>query len=128
MCIRDSRFIDPVHKELEFMPKIFSCYLTSATTVINSSSNTFRREDLSPYEIDISLQFQETKVLTRDEIVNLEEKSNRDNAFDQAFESLLGKTREMAGEMSDRLNKLTNDQIKSVDDKIKAAAEAAKNK
>ena len=74
-------------EELSYMPKIYSCYLTAANTVINASSNTFRDEDMSPYEIDVSLQFQETKILTREEIVDLE-KGVRENEFDEAFNSL----------------------------------------
>lgn len=111
------RFIDPLQNELKFMPKIYSCYLTSVNTVVNSSSNTFRREDLSPYEIDISLQFQETKVLTRDEIVDLEENGNRENAFDHAFQSLLGRTENLAGEMTERLSDFTQKNIKAIEEK-----------
>jgi hypothetical protein len=92
------RFVDPQQNELKYMPKIYSCYLTAVNTVINPSSNTFRREDLSPYEIDMSLQFQETKILTRDEFVNLEENGNRDNEQDAAFESLIQKTKD-AGQL-----------------------------
>jgi hypothetical protein len=81
-------FLEPKGgKELTYMPKIYSCYLTAANTVINASSNTFRDEDMSPYEIDVSLQFQETKILTREEIVDLE-KGVRENEFDEAFNSL----------------------------------------
>ena len=83
------KFVDPAQKELNYIPKIYTCYLTGVNTVINPSSNTFRREDLSPYEIDMSLQFQETKILTRDEFLALENKSNRENETDEAFEAMI---------------------------------------
>ena len=121
------KFIDPLQKELKFMPKIYSCYLTSVNTVVNSSSNTFRREDLSPYEIDISLQFQETKVLTRDEIVDLEENGNRENEFDHAFQSLLGRTEELAGEMSERLSDSVQGNIDRINKAIKDKAAKENN-
>lgn len=72
-------FMDPDMKELEYIPKIFSCYMTGLTTVINASDNTFRK-DYSPHEVDISLQFQESKILTRNELEDLEINSNRENA------------------------------------------------
>jgi len=67
-------FHDPDNpgEEMEYIPKIYTCYLLAVSTTINSSSNTYRKSDKSPYEIDISLQFQETKVLTRDDIEALE--------------------------------------------------------
>ena len=72
-------FLDPDMQELQYIPKIFSCYMTGLTTVINASDNTFR-VDYSPHEVDISLQFQESKILTRNEIEDLEISSNRENA------------------------------------------------
>lgn len=65
------QFLDPRNSnELDYIPKIYTCYLTSVNTTFNSSSNTYRH-DMSPYEVDVSLQFQETKVLTRDEMERL---------------------------------------------------------
>jgi hypothetical protein len=65
------QFLDPRNSnELDYVPKIYTCYLTSVNTTFNSSSNTYRN-DMSPYEVDVSLQFQETKVLTRDEMERL---------------------------------------------------------
>lgn len=72
-------FLDPNMQELEYIPKIFSCYMTGLTTTINTSDNTFRT-DYSPHEVDISLQFQESKILTRNELEDLEINSNRENA------------------------------------------------
>lgn len=79
------QFFEPdMSREIEFMPKIFTCFLTGLTTTVNSSSNTFRK-DYSPYEIDISLQYQESKVLTRQEIERLNQpipdRENADNAY-----------------------------------------------
>ena len=72
-------FMDPDMQELQYVPKIFSCYLTSLSVTINASDNTFRT-DYSPHEVDVSLQFQESKILTRNEIEDLEINSNRENA------------------------------------------------
>jgi len=83
-------FVDPKKpkKELDYIPKIYTCNLQGVTTVVNSTSNTFRK-DMSPYEIDISLQFQETKILTRDEIILLED-GDRTNEQDEAFKKIIG--------------------------------------
>ena len=88
-------FMEPSgSKELEYVPKIYSCYLISAATVVNSTSNTYRK-DYSPYEVDVSLQFQETKVLTRDEIEALEANGDRESAAEEA-----------AGVLADQFNGL----------------------
>ena len=71
-------FLDSNMNELEFMPKIFACYLTTAACTINAENNVWRT-DLSPHEVSISLSFQETKILTRNEIEDLELNSNREN-------------------------------------------------
>lgn len=77
-------FMEPYgSKELRYVPKIYSCYLVSAATVVNSTSNTYRK-DYSPYEVDVSLQFQETKVLTRNEIEALEANGDRESAAEEA--------------------------------------------
>jgi len=101
------QFIDPSSPgtEMEYMPKIYTCYLTTLSTVINSTANTFR-EDSSPYEVDISLQFQETKILTRDEIIKLEKNGDRTNAADDAAAELFGNVDEMGKKAVSSLNKL----------------------
>jgi len=53
-----------------FIPKIFSCYLISMNAVYNGSTNLYHG-DGSPIETDISLQFQETRPLTQDDILKL---------------------------------------------------------
>lgn len=105
------KFVDPSQKELDYIPKIYSCYLTGVNTVINPTSNTFRREDLSPYEIDMSLQFQETKILTRDEFRKLENSGNRDNEQDEAFDALIKTTNELGGQVSKIAKDLGIDQM-----------------
>jgi hypothetical protein len=50
---------------------------------------------MSPYEIDVSLQFQETKILTREEIIDLED-GIRENDFDEAFDDLKGTVENLA--------------------------------
>lgn len=72
-------FLSPDMTELQYIPKIFSCYITAAGTTINQSDNTYRT-DYSPHEVGISVQFQESKILTRNEIEDLEANSNRANA------------------------------------------------
>lgn len=59
-------------QENPFIPKIFDCYLESAEMVINDGGNIFH-EDGAPNSVTISLSFQESKVLTRDEMIALDE-------------------------------------------------------
>jgi hypothetical protein len=104
-------FLEPKGgKELTYMPKIYSCYLTAANTVINASSNTFRDEDMSPYEIDVSLQFQETKILTREEIVALED-GVRENEFDEAFNSLTEDLTTFGGQALGKLQSVQDSEL-----------------
>ena len=65
------KFLDTAKKENKYIPKIFSCYLTGFTSSFNPTTNIFH-DDGSPLEVDISLQYQETRVLTRADIDNLE--------------------------------------------------------
>ena len=53
--------------ENKFMPMILDSYLTTMNTVYNESTNIFH-SDGSPAEIGMELSFQETKVLTRDDL------------------------------------------------------------
>ena len=92
--------------ELEFMPKIFSCYITGFTTTVNQTDNTFRT-DYSPHEIDISVQFQESKILTRNELEDLENNSNRSNA-DTAF--ITEKSQELVSAQNKLISKLAADE------------------
>ena len=109
-------FLDPDMQELQYVPKIFSCYLTAVTTTINASDNTFR-VDYSPHEVDISLQFQESKILTRNEIEDLEINSNRENA-DTSF--INEKKDELVSAQNELIDKLAADEEAAA---AKAAAE-----
>ena len=72
-------FMDPgTKKELTHVPKIYTTYLTSCSTQVNATGATFRK-DMSPLEVDVSLSFQETKVLTRNELANLNNNGDREN-------------------------------------------------
>ena len=67
------KFYDSIGTENEFIPKLFECYLLSTTSAFNSDSNIYR-PDGAPISVDISLQFQESRMLTRDDILDLEAK------------------------------------------------------
>jgi hypothetical protein len=61
-------------EENEYIPKIFSCYLVSVESTLNSTTNMFHA-DGAPLEVDINISYQETRVLNRQDIINLEEGS-----------------------------------------------------
>ena len=63
---KDGNFSESIH-----IPRIFSCYLKSVGTNINASSVTFYN-DGAPTEVDITLEFQETRALTRKDIKEME--------------------------------------------------------
>jgi hypothetical protein len=57
-------------KENPYLPRIYECYLTNFQTTFNSSSHlTF--VDGAPTEVDVSITFQETRVLTQNDMVGL---------------------------------------------------------
>jgi len=99
-------FLSPDMTELQYIPKIFSCYITGAGTTINSTDNTYRN-DYSPHEVDVSVQFQESKILTRNEIEDLEANSNRANA-DTAYIS--EKQRDLVSAQNKLITKLARDE------------------
>lgn len=68
------RFLDGNGNENKFIPKIFSCYLVSIESSFNSTTNMFHR-DGAPFEVDISVSYQETRTLTRQDINDLEQGS-----------------------------------------------------
>jgi len=57
--------------ENKYIPRIYSCYLTQVESTFNSDANMFFN-DSAPLQVDISLQFQETRVLTRNDIADME--------------------------------------------------------
>lgn len=58
-------------KENQYIPKIYDCYLLSATVTYNGSTNMVHA-DGSPVEIEMALTFQEAKALLKDDIKRLE--------------------------------------------------------
>ena len=57
--------------ENTFIPKIYSCYLTQVESTFNSDANLYFR-DSAPLVVDISLQYQETRALTRNDIDSMD--------------------------------------------------------
>jgi hypothetical protein len=68
------RFLNGRGEENSFIPKIYSCYLVSIETSLNSTTNMFHSGG-EPLEVDISVSYQETRVLNRTDIDNLEANS-----------------------------------------------------
>jgi len=68
-------------KETAHIPRIFSTYLTGVTTSINPDSNTFYH-DGAPTEVDIALNFQETRALTRKDIADMENDKLQNRGID----------------------------------------------
>jgi hypothetical protein len=58
-------------KEIIHIPRIFSCYLTGVNSTFNAGQNTFYN-DGAPVEVDMTLEFQETRALTRKDIQDME--------------------------------------------------------
>ena len=66
-------------KENQYMPKIFACYLKSITTTFNQDGNIFYFDSANkilngaaPFDVSINMQFEETRVLSRKDIDNLD--------------------------------------------------------
>lgn len=57
--------------DIEYLPKIWECYLTSLNVSYNGSGNLWH-EDGSPIECDISVSFKETRALRHQDIRQLE--------------------------------------------------------
>tara|TARA_R110000823_G_C15908061_1_gene497483 strand:- start:590 stop:1591 length:1002 start_codon:yes stop_codon:yes gene_type:complete len=64
------RFPDRNGSDNTFIPRIYECYLVSVETNFNSTTNAFHA-DGAPLEVDMSLTYQETRVLTRADIENM---------------------------------------------------------
>lgn len=64
------KFYNSNGNENTHIPKIYVSYLQSMTTTYNSGTNIFH-DDGSPFEVDVSIGFQESKALNRTEILNL---------------------------------------------------------
>ena len=124
------QFMDPRDgTELQYMPKIFTSYLTSATTAVNSTTNTYRT-DLSPLEVDVSLGFQETKILDRDEINALEAgiRFNRDDdAYNQLTSDAQTAVEGVSGQLQGKLDSARSAAAEAAKRQAKEAEEANKN-
>ena len=77
-------FYNPDGSHNSNIPGIYDCFLTHYTPTYNASTNIFY-EDGAPVEVDISLGFQETKALTRDEIRGLNRWGPWYASFSQTF-------------------------------------------
>lgn len=65
------KFWDTPGIENTYIPKIFGCYLETLSCTFNGESNAFR-VDGAPVDVSLSLNFKETRVLVRSDIVELE--------------------------------------------------------
>ena len=61
------RILDGQKIENQYLPKIYSCYLTGVSTTYNSAAATFH-SDGAPLEVDVAINYQETRALTRYDI------------------------------------------------------------
>ena len=95
------QFMDPGGNELTHIPKIYKSYLTSCSTQVNATGATFRK-DMSPIEVDVSLSFQETKILTRNELASLNNNGNRENKDTGEMQRLKGDLGKTISDLIDR--------------------------
>tara|TARA_R110002050_G_scaffold43565_9_gene104276 strand:- start:146 stop:1117 length:972 start_codon:yes stop_codon:yes gene_type:complete len=66
------KFLDfETGKENKYIPAIYSSYLTTVGTTFNSGANMFYN-DGAPLEVDMSITYQETRVLQRDDLIDME--------------------------------------------------------
>lgn len=70
------RFLDGMGAENHYIPKIHSCYLQTFGTSINASNNVFNVGG-DPLEIDVNVEYVETRSLTRHDIDTLGDDENR---------------------------------------------------
>ena len=79
------QFIDGLlGDDIPYLPKIFECYLEGMTTNYNSIANMFR-VDGSPLDSEITLTFIESRALTKDDIVYLEDNPYEKSRFLAAY-------------------------------------------
>jgi hypothetical protein len=72
-CPWTIRFVDMSSgEENPYIPGIWSSYLTTVNSNFNSSANMYF-SDNAPLEVDISLSFQETRVLNRNDMLTLKD-------------------------------------------------------
>ena len=58
------------------MPQILDCHLTGLSVTYNSTANSFHK-DGAPVETDVSLTFQETKTIVRQDLYGDNETADR---------------------------------------------------
>jgi hypothetical protein len=63
---------DDARQKNRFVPEPYRCYLTNFTSAYNSGNNMWH-DDGAPTEVDVAMNFQEIKALTRDHIKALNE-------------------------------------------------------
>lgn len=71
-------------KRNEYMPNIKPSYLTSLEAVYNETSTAFHKDTGAPLELNLTMSFQEERVLTRDDLYRAEDGTADDNT---TFES-----------------------------------------
>jgi len=69
--------------ENPYYPKIYECFLTNFSSNFNASSH-LHHEGGAPVEVDITLTFQETKVLTRQDLASLSSYTGGDTYNEEA--------------------------------------------
>ena len=70
--------------DIEYLPKIFECYLKGLSSNFNPSANVWRKGG-SPIETDVSLQFIESRALTYEDIKSLEAKAFKEGDFQRLY-------------------------------------------
>jgi len=86
------RFLDFKSKTGEniFIPRIFSCYLTAVAANFNSQ-NPLYFNDSAPSSLDLSLTFQETRALTRNDIEDMENDQVGNRGIDEKGNPTVGR-------------------------------------
>jgi len=71
------RFMDMSNGvENPYIPGIWSCYLTACSTTMNAGQNMYF-SDNAPTSVDLALTFQETRVLSRDDLIDVKKSPHR---------------------------------------------------
>jgi len=82
------RFLDGVKgDDINYLPKIFECYLKGLTTNFNSSVNIWH-SDGSPIETDVTVSFMESRALTYDDIKLLESRPYEQKDFLNSYQKI----------------------------------------
>jgi hypothetical protein len=68
-------------QENSYIPGIYECFMTSFSASSNSEGNVYY-ESGAPFSVEIKMDFKESKILTREDIVNLQTGKISSNAID----------------------------------------------